>query len=269
MPPNYSGQNLRGRSFKGQNLTGANFSKADIRGVDFTNANLKGADFTGAKAGLQRRWVIGLLIITLLLSALSGLFSTASVVLVYYAFDKNIIAGIVALVTLVIFCIITARKSLLAGLGMVAVAFGIIAVSSVTIASSIQGISIGLLVLAFTGVVTCSVTFTFVFSFAFTFIFAIFFTIFFASIFAIILGNFFPHVPIAIVFAVAVVFVIFSAYIGWRSLNGDKRDTWLRSYAIVFAATGGTSFHGADLTDADFTGATLKNTDFRKANLTR
>ncbi|MFM6818834.1 MAG: pentapeptide repeat-containing protein, partial [Dolichospermum sp.] len=29
MPPNYSGQNLRGRSFKGQNLTGANFSKAD------------------------------------------------------------------------------------------------------------------------------------------------------------------------------------------------------------------------------------------------
>ncbi|MFM5897634.1 MAG: pentapeptide repeat-containing protein [Dolichospermum sp.] len=221
MPPNYSGQNLRGRSFKGQNLTGANFSKADIRGVDFTNANLKGADFTGAKAGLQRRWVIGLLIITLLLSALlsalalSGLFSTASVVLVYYAFDKNIIAGIVALVTLVIFCIITARKSLLAGLGMVAVAFGIIAVSSVTIASSIQGISIGLLVLAFTGVVTCSVTFT------------------------------------------------------WRSLNGDKRDTWLRSYAIVFAATGGTSFHGADLTDADFTGATLKNTDFRKANLTR
>ncbi|MFM6224755.1 MAG: pentapeptide repeat-containing protein, partial [Dolichospermum sp.] len=157
MPPDYSGQNLRGRSFKGQDLTGANFSQADIRGANFTNANLKGADFTGAKAGLQRRWVIGLLIITLLLSALPGLFSTASV-------------------------------------------------SYVTIDSSIQGISIGLLVLAFTGVVTCSVTFT------------------------------------------------------WRSLNGDKRDTWLRSYAIVFAATGGTSFHGADLTDADFTGATLKNT---------
>ncbi|MFM6527211.1 MAG: pentapeptide repeat-containing protein, partial [Dolichospermum sp.] len=266
MPRDYSGQNLRGRSFKGQNLTGDNFSQADIRGANFTNANLKGADFTGAKAGLQRRWVIGLLIITLLLSALSGLFSTASVVLVYDAFDKNIIAAIVALVTLVIFSIITDRN-LLAGLVMVPVAYVIIVVSSATIALSIQGISIGSLVLAFIGVVTCSVTFTFVFSFAFTFIFAIFFTIFFASIFAIILGNFFPPVPIAIVFAVAVVFVIFSAYIGWRSLNADYRDTWLRSYAIVFAATGGTSFHGADLTDADFTGATLKNTDFRKANL--
>ncbi|MEH2114027.1 MAG: pentapeptide repeat-containing protein [Nostoc sp.] len=30
MPPDYSDQNLRGRSFKGQNLTGANFSKANI-----------------------------------------------------------------------------------------------------------------------------------------------------------------------------------------------------------------------------------------------
>ncbi|MFM6611441.1 MAG: pentapeptide repeat-containing protein, partial [Dolichospermum sp.] len=151
MPRDYSGQNLRGRSFKGQNLTGDNFSQADIRGANFTNANLKGADFTGAKAGLQRRWVIGLLIITLLLSALLGLFSTASVVLVYYAFDKNIIAGIVALVTLVIFWIITARKSLLAGLVMVPVAYVIIVVSSATIALSIQGISIGSLVLAFIG----------------------------------------------------------------------------------------------------------------------
>ena len=75
MPPDYSGQNLRGRSFKGQNLTGANFSKADIRGANFTNAILKDANFTGAKAGLQKRWVIGLLIVSWLLSAVSGYFS--------------------------------------------------------------------------------------------------------------------------------------------------------------------------------------------------
>ncbi|MDB9483290.1 pentapeptide repeat-containing protein, partial [Dolichospermum circinale CS-537/05] len=156
MPPDYSGQNLQGRSFKGQDLTGANFSQADIRGVDFTNAILKGADFTGAKAGLQRRWVIGLLIITLLLSALSGFFSTVSAVLLSSALSKKIIAGIVALITLAIFCIITARKGLLAGLGIVAVASGVVAVSAVTWASPIQGISMGLLVLAFTGVVTCS-----------------------------------------------------------------------------------------------------------------
>ncbi|NEO95087.1 MAG: pentapeptide repeat-containing protein, partial [Moorea sp. SIO3G5] len=47
------------------------------------------------------------------------------------------------------------------------------------------------------------------------------------------------------------------------------RDAWIRTIAIAFAATGGTSFHKADLTDADFTGATLKSTDLREANVTR
>lgn len=59
--------------------------------------------------------------------------------------------------------------------------------------------------------------------------------------------------------------MLLSTYIGWRSLSGDKKDTWVRSAAIAFAATGGTSFRDADLTDADFTEATLKSTDFRNA----
>ncbi|MDJ0507441.1 MAG: pentapeptide repeat-containing protein, partial [Nostocales cyanobacterium LE14-WE12] len=119
MSPNYGGQNLRGRSFKGQNLTGANFSKADIRGANFTNAILKGADFSGAKAGLQKRWVIGLLIITLLQSALSGFLSIFIGVLITYVFDtkssENVIVGIVSLVIVTVFCIITIRKGLVAG----------------------------------------------------------------------------------------------------------------------------------------------------------
>ncbi len=204
MPPDYSGQNLQGRSFKGQNLTGANFSKADIRGANFTNAILKGVDFTGAKAGLQKRWVIGLLIITLLLSALSGFFSAIIGVYIAYIFFDDVITGIVSLVMVTVFFIVTIRKGLVAGAGAVALA----------LAGSLAGVVAGSL-------------------------------------------------------ALAGVFVLFSAYIGWRSLKGDERDPWIRSYAIAFAATGGTSFYGADLTDADFTGAILKNTDFRTANLTR
>ena len=72
---NYSGKNLRGRSFKGQNLEGANFSYADIRSANFTGANLRGANFTGAKAGLQRRWVVFLLIISLLMLGISSFLS--------------------------------------------------------------------------------------------------------------------------------------------------------------------------------------------------
>ncbi|NEP51895.1 MAG: pentapeptide repeat-containing protein [Moorea sp. SIO3C2] len=68
----FSGQNLRGRSFKGQNLTGANFNDADLRGVDFSNAILKGATFSHARSGLRYYWVILLLAFSLLLSVLSS-----------------------------------------------------------------------------------------------------------------------------------------------------------------------------------------------------
>jgi uncharacterized protein YjbI with pentapeptide repeats len=60
-----------------------------------------------------------------------------------------------------------------------------------------------------------------------------------------------------------------SIYISWRALKGDEKHAVIRNIAVAFAATGGTSFRNADLSDANFTGATLKSTDFRKAILTR
>ena len=71
----FRGENLRGQNFKGKDLSGADFSGTDIRSANFTNANLTKANFTKAKAGLQRRWAIGLLILSFLLSGVSGLFS--------------------------------------------------------------------------------------------------------------------------------------------------------------------------------------------------
>ena len=68
----FRGECLRGNTFKGKDLSGADFSEADIRGANFTNANLTEAKFIQSKAGLQRHWVIGLSVITLLLSAISG-----------------------------------------------------------------------------------------------------------------------------------------------------------------------------------------------------
>lgn len=111
MPSDYSYQNFRGRSFKGQNLEGANFSGADIRSADFSNAILKSANFSHAKAGLQRRWAIFLVVVSWVLMGLSGFFSTLAgaltASLVFYP-DKNDqiayhIAGWTLIVLLVIY----------------------------------------------------------------------------------------------------------------------------------------------------------------------
>ena len=89
MPPDYSGQNLRGRSFKGQNLEGANFSYADIRGTNFTGANLRGTDFTGAKAGLQKRWALLLVLLSWLLLGISSFVCVINSFFISYIFDYS------------------------------------------------------------------------------------------------------------------------------------------------------------------------------------
>lgn len=66
---------------------------------------------------------------------------------------------------------------------------------------------------------------------------------------------------------IAGVGILLSSYINWRTLTGDKKYAFVFRIAIAFAATGGTSFRHADLSDADFTWAMLKSTDFRNATL--
>ncbi len=95
---NFQRENLRGQSFKGQDLSGADFSEADIRSTNFENANLQEVNFTGAKAGLQKRWVAFLLVISFLLSGVSGFCSLIIFDLVSLLFDssnpKNFYAGL-------------------------------------------------------------------------------------------------------------------------------------------------------------------------------
>ncbi|WP_375505606.1 pentapeptide repeat-containing protein [uncultured Nostoc sp.] len=197
-----SGQNLRGRNFKGQDLAGANFSYADIRGANFTNANLTGANFSYAKAGLQRRWAIGLVIISFLLSGLSGFLWAINGSLVSLIFDtsslKEQISGWAALIVLIAFFFVTTRQGIATGLGAGALAVALAGAGAV---------------------------------------------------------------------AGAVAGAFLSIYISWRAIKGDQKHSLVRNIATAFAATGGTSFRGANLTNADFTQATLKSTDLRNTIL--
>lgn len=82
--------NIRGQSFKGKDLSGADFSEADIRGTIFTNAYLKSSKFCGAKAGLQLYWTICLVIVSWILSGLSGILAGSTAYLASVVFDSNI-----------------------------------------------------------------------------------------------------------------------------------------------------------------------------------
>ena len=96
--------NLRGQSFRKDNLADADFSYADIRGANFAQANLTGAKFTKAKAGLQKRWAIALLIFALLLIVLSAFLTAFACILVNLIVNAKsieyVIGGYVALVIL-------------------------------------------------------------------------------------------------------------------------------------------------------------------------
>ncbi|WP_445628531.1 pentapeptide repeat-containing protein [Nostoc sp. DSM 114167] len=283
MALDFSGQNLRGRNFKGQDLAGVNFSYADIRGANFTNANLTRANLSHAKAGLQRRWAIGLVIISFLLSGLSGFFWAINgylVSLIFNSSSDNQIAGWVALITLIAFFFITIRQGIIAGLGAVAFAFAgafaVVYAGAFAGAFTGAGAGAGAFAVAVAGAVAFAFAGAFAVAFAFAGAFAVAFA--FAGAFAVAVAfagavavagafDFAFAGAFAFAFAVAGAGTLFSIYISWRAMKGDQKYSLIRNFAIAFAATGGTSFRNANLTNADFTQATLKSTDFRNTIL--
>ncbi|EKQ69198.1 putative low-complexity protein [Leptolyngbyaceae cyanobacterium JSC-12] len=57
--------------------------------------------------------------------------------------------------------------------------------------------------------------------------------------------------------------VLLGFYYSRQALKGDEKFALLRAFGIAVAALGGTSFCGANLTDANFTNAMLRSTNFQ------
>jgi hypothetical protein len=313
MPQDFSNQNLRGHSFKGQDLTSANFSHSDIRGANFTNAILRNAKFINAKAGVQPYWQVGLFIGSSLLSVVSELASAiigviAVVALISDNQPEGIFVGVACLITLVVFCVFTIRKGLVAALETIfwamalivtvyAAAALLIAVAMVVTATEPSAVAlawtkvgtVGKTVVA-VGVIALRLAIVVVLLAAGPLAVAIAWTNTGAKrttvvpvkitagrvvgsalvVLPLLLSPSGRPVVLVMVGAVTgfVAVARLSDYVRWRFLAGDVKQAFVWKLAIALAAIGGTKFRGADLTDADFTGATLKNTDFRGATLT-
>ncbi|MDJ0845463.1 pentapeptide repeat-containing protein [Crocosphaera sp.] len=286
----FSGECLRGQKFAGKDLSGAIFRGCDIRGANFTSATLRDTDFSKATAGLQKRWMIGLLLATLLLIALSSVCSAFVGVLSSLTFNSSSIeaqvAGWTSLIMMLLFCIISYFRVLGAGLGAFAFAFAFVfafafagavaaivalapALAIVGAVASVVAVAVAVPV-AGAGVLAGAFFVAGLSAFLFATVLA--FAVAFAVTTFVPVATVVPvNVALARAFAVAVAvaLTLFASYLAYRAMKGDPRDAWIPTFAMAFAATGGTTFRKANLTDANFTQATLKSTDFREAILIR
>ncbi|OCQ95631.1 hypothetical protein BCD67_10445 [Oscillatoriales cyanobacterium USR001] len=77
------------------------------------------------------------------------------------------------------------------------------------------------------------------------------------------------YIIIATAIILAVILVLISAHIGKKTFAEDQKYDVLRQIAIFILCFGGPSFRGADLTNTNFSYATLKSADFSFAKIDR
>ena len=296
MAPDYRRAKLRGKSFKGQDLTGVDFSYSDIRGANFAGAILRGANFSHAKAGLQRRWFLILVIFSLLLSLLSGCIAAVGGSLVgFVLLDRNppnLYVGVTSLIVLAIFFLLAIRKGVAAASGFLAIAVAWVTVAAVTWAGIVAvagtGITantdamglaqlVAVIVMGAVGVVVAAtgaviVSGTAALAGAVAGLFAVTMTVALAGGVAGVIAVAAATkglVAGVVAASVGILVVVLASYVGCSALAGDNKQKLIRNTIVNIAAKYGTSFQGANLTDADFTETKVKNTNLTKANLTR
>jgi uncharacterized protein YjbI with pentapeptide repeats len=296
MAKNFSGKNLRGRSFKRQDLKGANFRKADIRGADFREADIRGANFSNAQAGLQRRWLIFLIVVSLLLTAIFGATSGVTGAIASGMLRSNfikeygVVPSVTSFVLLGFFFIVTVRQEFTSAIGTLVVVlfvatavFGTLkggldgnAAAAIAVAGAVVGVAGLAVAVAIAGIEAGSG------AGVAAIVIAISVASFVAgspniAVFSTGTGSVARAVAAAkaesegrfVAVVVAGVVTLLASYVGQRAITGDKKSTVIRRTVIATSALGGTSFCAANLTDANFTRATLKSTKFIGATLTR
>jgi uncharacterized protein YjbI with pentapeptide repeats len=271
---------LRGQSFRGQDLSGADFSEADIRGTNFSNAVLKETNFTKTKAGVQKQWLVGQFIAA---SWLSNILSITSI-----AVNKSFIEYVVTskeahlyttpLIALTLFInviiiYIIARQGftdeVATGVSLVGL-LGSLVTNAVGLAT-FQFVLLGTLAplfiypLAVSKTASANFVFAGVLATVFTGTGAVVLDGAFAILLvrlrvgesvlaadAVVVGIFLASIPISVV----------SFYIIGGILKGSEEYKLAGRLVLAFTTIGGTAFCDADLTNANFTGATLRSTDF-------
>ena len=261
----FSGRDLRGKSFRDQDLTGADFSAADVRGADFSNARLVGADFTDARLGVRPAtgWLIlaGALLISVAAGVVIGFFAETTRERATSSDWQDLLGGWSLVVIVVVFFAIFIRKGVRQALRVFAIVFIVALVLDFILVFSLGEVRlerglplIGLLLLLAPAAV--------------------------AGVLGRIVGGTFGGLAIAIVAILgglaagradgglaAIVMSVLLVLVSKRALKLDDRDRPLHQLAHRIVTRRGTRFTGADVSGADFTGTLLAQADFSHATL--
>jgi len=305
---NFCGKNLRGYSFVNQNLIDADFSNTDIRGANFSGAILKGANFSNAKAGL-RFWQKAILMLSASISLITLGFASLTIVLIIHLFfpyslgtgqdpivqeSAVIIAGLFMLFFTIVFffgkdLVTASTATIVAGIvfgfligtlsgttaGLVtglistnlSVLYTLLLLWLMPICLSIMGalgglraIFLGMSLAFLAGIAGIPIT-----------------LIAIAELFTVIAGTGESPQRIPLIIddiqqvgtTISIALALISGYVAKRICFGDERFASIAKVVLNFSCWGGTNFHFADLTDANFTRAIVQQTNFANAILTR
>jgi uncharacterized protein YjbI with pentapeptide repeats len=278
---NLTGANFSGRDLSGQDWSGKDFSHANIRGTNFTNAILVDTNFSHAQAGLSVTWKIGLIIIAISVSLLGGLIAGYSAALLSDLLIINssgsFLFEIIAFIILIALLVIVVFRGLS---GLLAISIEVVAacaIATIAFLPSSQANfadSVKIAALAIAGNLAGAVNMAF--GIAVARLVSIwrpkFPTICVATLGIVVgigLGTMQEKIEFLISLPIALTSIMTGAWAGWLAISSNKKYQLIYFIATGLVAKGGTNFHGANLTDADFTNAKLKSTDFRSAKLTR
>ena len=270
--PDYSGQNLSGRSFRGQDLRGAVFRNADLRGVGFCEADLTGADFSGARMGkTSRRWLWELPV-----QFMSGIIEGIIIIVGFFLMARLMIAPLSELISateladtaayywallpwlgLQMGFAWTAWRGRLEGFVVRVMVFVAVAVAAAVSVSVSVSVSVYVPVLVLVPVYVLVIVAVAV-AVAEAWIVA-------AAWVGVMVGA----APLAGAVSVAIA-VLASWWLSRQALHVEILELdWLRRWSLRFRCGGGTDFRDAVLTGADFSNTQLEYAHFAGANLNR
>ena len=262
------------KSFSNSNLIEASFDNSCFLGRDFTNAELEKASLKGSSFWIQLQWkfllTVAILLLAILSSCVIGAGSLFSVFLLI-GFSQPL-HGIPILLSLSVSLLVIPQRGFTLGV-ITGVTLLIPFLLLSTIFPTINNNDIGIGVPFFIGVGSVTLVTS---GIALATLSTVLALIVFESVYITITGAIGITLAIATmtsrtytVIPITTIAALFTGYLAWKTINSSQLFMWILQTAIAIAAKRGNLFINANLSDADFTDATLKLCDFRGANLTR